>query len=70
MLTLRQWRRARNITQGQMAEKLGVHISTYQNWEKEPEKISVSAAATIMSILNVAPNDIRFEREPEQEVTE
>lgn len=68
MLTLKQWRRARNITQEQMAEKLGVHINTYQNWEKDPEKISVSAAATIMTILNVAPDDIRFEKEPGQEV--
>lgn len=33
-LTVRQWRRAKDITQEQMAESLGIHVNTYQNWEE------------------------------------
>ena len=70
MLTLKQWRRARDISQEKMAELLGIHINTYQKWEKEPEKISVSVADKIISILGSEPNDIIFKSDPaESEVT-
>ena len=70
MLTLKQWRRARDISQEKMAELLGININTYQKWEKEPEKISVSVADKIISILGIEPNDIIFKSDPaESEVT-
>jgi len=70
MLTLKQWRRARDITQASMADMLGIHVATYQNWEKEPEKISVSMADKIVSILGIEPNEIIFKSDPaEAEVT-
>lgn len=63
MLTLRAWRRAKEISQEDMAERLNVHVNTYQNWEKEPEKISIANAVKISSILEVGMNEISFKSE-------
>lgn len=59
-LTMRQWRRAKELTQEYMAEKLGVHINTYSNWEKEPQKISIENSQKIANVLCVPLNDIVF----------
>ena len=63
MLTLRAWRRAKEISQEDMAERLNVHTNTYQNWEKEPEKISIANAVKIADILGVGMNEILFKSE-------
>jgi DNA-binding XRE family transcriptional regulator len=44
-----------------MAQKLSIHVNTYQNWEKEPGKISWEKAVEISKILGVALDDISFE---------
>jgi len=62
-LTLRQWRRAKEISQEKMAELLKIHVNTYQNWEESPEKISIEKAMEISSILNVDLDDISFKKE-------
>ena len=62
-LTLRQWRRAKEITQEKMAELLKIHVGTYQNWEEAPEKISIEKAMEITKILNVKLEDISFKKE-------
>lgn len=62
-LTLRQWRRAKEITQKEMADKLVIHVNTYQNWEEAPDKISVSNAVKIADILGVSIDDIDFRKE-------
>lgn len=62
-MTLGAWRRAKKITQGEMAEKLNVHINTYQNWEKAPEKISIAHAIMICNILGLSLNDVEFRAE-------
>jgi len=62
-LTLRQWRRAKEITQKEMADKLVIHVNTYQNWEESPDKISVSNAVKIADILGVSIDDIDFRKE-------
>lgn len=62
-LTIRQWRRAKEITQEQMAERLGIHVNTYQNWEEAPGKISVTKAVEIAEILGITINDIVFQSE-------
>ncbi len=67
-LTLKQWRRAKEITQQEMADKLGVHVMTYKNWEKEPGKISISNANNIANILGLTVDDIDFVKE-DQKVT-
>ena len=62
-LTLRQWRRVKEISQERMAELLKIHVNTYQNWEKEPEKISIANAVKIADILGVGMNEISFKSE-------
>lgn len=62
-LTLRQWRRAKEITQEKMADTLGVHVNTYQNWEEDPGKISIDKAFAIAKILDVSIDDINFRKE-------
>ena len=59
-LGLRAWRRAKNISQIDMADKLGIHVNTYQNWEKKPESISISNAVRIAKILDVSISEISF----------
>ena len=60
-LTIREWRRVKEITQEAMAQKLSIHVNTYQNWEKEPGKISWEKAVEISKILGVELDDISFE---------
>jgi len=59
-LTLRAWRLAREISQEKMADMLGIHVNTYQNWEKAPENISIGFARKISDILGVSENEIDF----------
>lgn len=60
-LTVREWRRVREISQENMAQSLGIHVNTYQLWEKNPEKIPISKAMEIASLLNVGMDDIVFQ---------
>ncbi len=62
-MTVRALRRAKEISQESMAKMLGVAVGTYQNWEKEPEKITISNAVKIASILGVSMNEIEFTNE-------
>lgn len=62
-LTLRQWRRAKEISQEKMAELLKIHVNTYQNWEESPEKISIEKAMEISKILAVELDNISFKKE-------
>ena len=62
-LTVRQWRRAKEITQEDMAKSLGVHVNTYQKWEESPGKISIDNALKIAKILDTSLNDISFKNE-------
>ena len=59
-MTVRAWRRAREISQTEMASRLDVHVNTYQNWENEPEKITIANAMKISQILGIELNDIDF----------
>ena len=63
MLTLRAWRRAKEISQEDMAERLNVHVNTYQNWESEPDKISIGNAKKIAEIFGVSLDEILFEKQ-------
>ena len=63
MLTLKQWRRVREISQENMAKQLGIHVNTYINWEQDPGGITITNAGKIAKILGVSPNEIAFEAE-------
>lgn len=59
-LTLREWRRVKEISQEAMADKLSIHVNTYQNWEKDPGKIAFEKAVEISKILGVSIDEIAF----------
>lgn len=60
-LTLREWRRLKEITQEQMAEVCGVHINTYRNWEEKPSEIKISCAIKLAERLGITLDDIILE---------
>ena len=49
-LTLREWRKAKEIKIADMAKMLDVHPNTYQSWEEDPGKISVDNAHSAVFI--------------------
>ena len=59
-LTLREWRKAKEITISEMAKKLDVHPNTYQAWEENPGKISIENGIKIAAYINVPFDDIIF----------
>lgn len=59
-LTVREWRRVRELSQETVAKSLGVHVSTYQAWEQEPGKISIDKAFEIAKLFGVTLDDISF----------
>ena len=60
MLTLKEWRRAKGISQEAIAADVGVHANTYIAWEKDPYKIPFGKAVRIAEILGVPFTDINF----------
>lgn len=59
-LTLKEWRRARGISQKEMAELCGVHPNTYRMWEDEPGNIKLAEAMKIADRLGIAVEDLIF----------
>lgn len=60
-LTLREWRRVREVTQEQLADVCNVHVNTYRAWEEKPSEIKLSAAQKIVEHLGITLDDIIFE---------
>lgn len=60
-LTLREWRRLKEVTQEQMAEVCGIHINTYRNWEEKPSEIKISFAMKIADRLGITLDDLILE---------
>jgi transcriptional regulator with XRE-family HTH domain len=61
-LTIKEWRRAKEISQERMASLCGVHINTYRAWEENPEDIRIGKAVLISDILGIPLEDILFTR--------
>lgn len=59
-LKLVEWRRARNITQDDMAKRLEISKPTYVRWERNPSLIRIDSAYKIASIFGVDITDIIF----------
>lgn len=57
-LTLRQMRRIREISQIEMAKRLGVAPGTYVVWERCPAKIKTGRLIEICRILKCSVDDI------------
>lgn len=58
--TVKQWRLAKEITIGEMAEACGVHYNTYAKWEEDPGKISIDSALKIANALGESVDTIFF----------
>lgn len=59
-LTLEECRRAKRISQEQMASLAGVHVNTYRTWEENPGEIRLSKAVIIAEKLGMSLDDILF----------
>ena len=59
-LTLGQARKAREFTQEEMAQELGVHVDTYRTLEKNPGRITVDQMRVICNKLKMKSDDIFF----------
>ena len=60
VLTVRQWRAVRGKTQKEMAELLGVHVNTYQKWERDPKIIDICHVQRLAEIFEADINNIDF----------
>jgi DNA-binding XRE family transcriptional regulator len=59
-LTLRQMRRIREISQIEMARRLGVAPGTYVVWERCPAKIKTGRLMEICRILKCSVDEIKL----------
>jgi transcriptional regulator with XRE-family HTH domain len=57
-LSLKAWRRARGVTQAEMAKLCEVAIPTYQKWEKNPGSIRIDNAIRIADKLQISLDDL------------
>ena len=60
MMTIKELRTKKGLTQSEMAECLNVSKRTYMRWESKPHRISITNAIEIAEILNVSIDDITF----------
>lgn len=58
--TIRQWRKLKELSQKEMADRCHVFINTYINWEKAPEKLTIEKAHIVADALGVNYDDIIF----------
>lgn len=58
--TLKEWRVHKDLTQDQLARKVGVPVSTYNFWERNTDSIKVGNIPKICTALNVSPQDVIF----------
>lgn len=57
-LRIRKFREANNMTQKQLADKIGVTGSRVSNWEQGVHRPDVDILANICTALNVSPSEL------------
>lgn len=57
-LTIRQWRRLKEISVVDMAKRLGVSRPTYTSWERDPAQIKLCNIDKIANVLGISRDDI------------
>ncbi|MGQ0419115.1 helix-turn-helix transcriptional regulator [Bacillus sp. HC-Mk] len=60
ILTMRQARLVKGITQQEMAIKLNVHVDTYRKMEKNPDEVTIGNAKKISNLLGFSYDQIFF----------
>lgn len=58
--SIKELRRAKEITQEEMASLCGVHLNTYRAWEDNPAEIKLSKAMIIARRLGIELKDVIF----------
>ena len=57
-LRLKEMRKAKGLTQKEVAQKAGVKLSTYRTWEQGVSGISLEKAVVLSFVLGCTPNDL------------
>lgn len=57
-LTLRMWRRLRNMTQQEVADALGVTVQMYRRYESRVDSAKFGTVKRICEILEIKVEDI------------
>lgn len=60
ILTIKQARKLRDLTQDEMAEALQVHVQTYRKIEENPDMATVGQAKTIAEVTGVSIDQLFF----------
>lgn len=55
---LKELRQEKSLSQKQIAEKLGIPVSTYANWEQGRREPSVNDIFKILTVLNINANEL------------
>lgn len=62
VLTLREWRRLKELSQQEMADRCNVHVNTYILWEEHPERLTIEKAHIVANVLDVPFSQINFSK--------
>ena len=59
-ITMKQARVGAEMTQQQVADKLGVHVQTYQRMEQHPQDVTIRQGKEFSAIVGCSFEDIFF----------
>ncbi len=59
-ITMKQARVGAEMTQQQVADRMGVHVQTYQRMENNPEDVTIRQGKSFSEIVGVRFEDIFF----------
>lgn len=59
-MTLRQARKMSDMTQKEVAKKLGISVVTYMKLENNPEMTTIGQAKKLSSLFGISYDDIFF----------
>ena len=60
VVTMKMARIGKNLTQQEVADILGIHVTTYAKMEKNPEEVSIKDAKRFADIVGIPATDIFF----------
>lgn len=60
MHSLREWRRIKEVTQKDLADRLNVHVNTIINWEEHPERMNAKNGVKYAKALGVPLDQVDF----------